>query len=179
MSGIMIQKVENQELTSMDGVEISYIRLSGNGIQGRWYFSADWKGRVFHIEHQPNSLKFSRAGVLKDIHSKETVKGKISTGLHQKTIKSLVTQISARVKEVGLYPKLRRSEAQLIDDMNGFIASVVLQNCHPPDEFIELMVKRTKAYMEGGFIKPSQKRKSQWYFGSNIEGWWYMTEVPA
>ena len=71
------------------------------------------------------------------------------------------------------------SNEQLARDLTGFMSSVILQNCHPDGAIIETLVARTSTYLEKGFVKPSAKANVQWSFGSNVEGWWFMREVPG
>lgn len=177
----MSKTIELKEmlLDGMPGVQVEYLRLGGNGVQGRWYFQALWKGRVFHLEYQPNSYKYSRAGVLQHGLSKSTLGQKILSGLRPEVLNAVVEDIAEQVKEIGLYPKLRRSNEQLARDLTGFMSSVILQNCHPDGAIIETLVARTTTYLEKGFVKPSAKANVQWSFGSNVEGWWFMREVPG
>lgn len=164
-------------MEKMIGVSVKYIRLGGSGIHGRWFFTAEWNGSVYHIEHQPNSMISARYTVLKS--GGYRLGEKISAEISQDVLDSFVGELEREVKKIGLYPKLRRDTDQLKDDMMGFASAIVLQNCHPEQEFVLKMEKRTAAYLESGLYSKSAKTAFQWSFGSNLEGWWWMREVPA
>lgn len=171
-------KTVNEFPCAMEGVEVEYLRMGGHGVQGRWYLEAWWEGRAFHIEFQPSTFRFSRAGTLGCDLNKNSLGTKISDAIRPETLRLVVEDISGSLRAIGPNSRLRRSEGQIQQDMSAFIASVVLQNTHPDAEIIQALVKRTKAYLERGLFTASPKNNIQWSFGSNAEGWWYMREVP-
>lgn len=161
----------------MNGVKVHYQRLAGSGPQGRWYFIAEWQGRVFHIEHQPMSSLFSRAVVLRE--GAYRMGELIRTELGDELVSSFVDRMSDQIKKLGLNGTVRRNEERMKDGLVGYCAALVLQNCHPDQSIIEKIEKRTAAYLEAGMYEKSSKSAFLYHFGSNVEGWWFVREVPA
>ena len=163
---------------AMEGVEVEYLRMGGHGVQGRWYLEATWEGRAFHIEFQPSTFRFSRAGTLGCDLNKNSLAVKISEKIRPETLRLVTEDISSCLRSITYNSRLRRSDEQIKSDLTAFIASIVLQNTHPDKEIIGALLDRTKGYLEMGLFTASPKNNIQWSFGSNAEGWWYMREVP-
>lgn len=161
----------------MTGVKVHYQRLAGSGPQGRWYFIAEWQDKVFHIEHQPNSSRFTRAVVLRE--GAYRMGDLIRIELGEELVNSFVDRMSDQIKKLGLNGTVRRNEERMKNALLEYCASVVLQNCHPHESIIEKIEKRTAAYLESGMYEKSTKSAFTYHFGSNVEGWWFLREVPA
>jgi hypothetical protein len=159
-------------------ITVKYLRLGGNGPQGRWYFTADWAEKKWLIEHQPNSILHGRASVLREGAYREQLGAKIMAELSPELLDRLEAEIGQLTAVTALYPAVRRSSLRLRSGFAAWTAAIILQNCDPEVEHIAFMEKRCLSFLKAGLVRPPKKAGGPHYFGNSEVGFFWLHEVP-